>query len=114
MKAKVKFPNPIDMTQNDYVKRRFEDMPKEVVHYFDIGDGGHVNGRAHLEVLFRAEYHYYRLCKLQDISIELYRKYQASLMVIETAKTKPHFDLDVEMAAAMEAVGVPDFIPEDF
>lgn len=73
------YPNPISMTQDDYVRQRFMAIPKAVVEYLDLR---HDDAKANLEVLFKAEYHRYRCQIMDSLTYDLYHNYLAAKAVI--------------------------------
>lgn len=111
-KMKREWPDPSVVGPDEYVLKRFENMPPLVKDYLDLGDND--DARAHLEVLFRSEYHRFRHSMVNRLAKKAYTRFLAAKMVIEVAKTKPHFDLEIELDAATEAVGDIEEMPQDF
>jgi len=73
------YANPASMTQDEYVKLRFINMPKRVKEYLILEDD---DARANLEILFRAEYYRIRAEVLETLVGKLYPNFLAAKAVI--------------------------------
>jgi len=117
MAEENKYPNPVSMSQEDYVKRRFSELPKEVSEYLDLSTN---DARAHLEVLFRAEYYRYRNGETDKVLHELYQHYMAAKTVIcAIQKSKKGTVIDDDFVLrfwkhALEQMKPVDELPMDF
>lgn len=105
----------MELEQAEYVRSRFNAMPKEVKNFFRLEDD--FDARAHMEVCFRAEWYRLRHDQMQMLMVRAYKKHLAAKAVLKIFQNETGVDdarLEELLLNAFVAIGDVEQIPWGF
>lgn len=89
----MNIPDPMNVTEGEYVLARFRSMPREMIAYLGCDD----DSKAALEVAFRAEYFRRRHDVLEKLLSKAYSKYLAAKRALSQYTDLPEEEIRMEI-----------------
>lgn len=105
-------PNPLEISKEEYVVRRFENIPKEVVCFFGLDKDE--DAKVILEIAFRAEYFRRRHDDLERILLRAYRKYRAAEIALSAYTDDPAGEICAELEDCENLLSKIKEVPTEF